>query len=94
MNSILIIVIVVVIFLLVFVMFSLDDHEEEEGFLNDESPAQSDSETQLSESVDSSEPDASDELPLSPDQPAKALEKAAKMHFVKINIVSIDGQII
>jgi len=39
MNSILIIVIVVVIFLLVFVMFSLDDHEEEEGFLNDETPA-------------------------------------------------------
>lgn len=40
MNSILIIVIVVVIFLLVFVMFSLDDHEEEEGFLNDETTPQ------------------------------------------------------
>ncbi|MDD3146789.1 MAG: HEAT repeat domain-containing protein [Candidatus Riflebacteria bacterium] len=36
MNSILIIVIVVVIFLLVFVMFSLDDHEEEEGFLSED----------------------------------------------------------
>jgi hypothetical protein len=39
MNALIIAVILVIIFLLIFVMFSLDDHEEEEGFLSDEGEA-------------------------------------------------------
>jgi hypothetical protein len=55
MNALIITVVLVVIFLLVFVMFSLDDHEEEEGFLSDETVRTSDAEekaTKLNETIE------------------------------------------
>ncbi len=88
MNSILIIVIVVVIFLLVFVMFSLDDHEEEEGFLNDESPATPAQEVQLSVEASSEEstPDLSENsssIPSPVIQADKVVEKPAEKAQVR-----------
>ena len=91
MNSILIIVIVVVIFLLVFVMFSLDDHEEEEGFLNDETPA-----AEKTEALPAAQSDV-EVVPAVPSQPVvaaavshkepeKASEKAPEKHVEKAPI--------
>lgn len=57
MNVLIITVVLVVIFLLVFVMFSLDDHEEEEGFLSDETARTSDAEekaSKLNETIETS----------------------------------------
>lgn len=73
MNSILIIVIVVVIFLLVFVMFSLDDHEEEDGFLKDESAAPVEQEAPLKEVVATSE--KTPVRPISKIEPSELPEK-------------------
>lgn len=77
MNSILMIVIAVVILLLVFVMFSLDDQEEDTGFLSDEkedSPAV----PARSEPKLESEPAAAaaDSPPAAAEVPQKPAEKA------------------
>ncbi|GAB1354514.1 MAG TPA: HEAT repeat domain-containing protein [Candidatus Rifleibacterium sp.] len=88
MNSILIIVIVVVIFLLVFVMFSLDDHEEEEGFLNDETPAAEKPESPPAARPEIELPTAESPQPLvvaavSPKEPETAIEKPVEKSVEK-----------
>ncbi len=74
MNSILMIVIAVVILLLVFVMFSLDDQEEDTGFLSEEkdsAPAIK-SQTESESVATAAEPPA----PEQPQEPQKSVEKA------------------
>jgi hypothetical protein len=103
MNSILMIVIAVVILLLVFVMFSLDDQEEETGFLSDENDDKQDKieETAVPEKLVTAalREDHVEKTPLEGrPETVRAAEKAAVRHIdrqdaaEKLSLLEVGGE--